>query len=116
MAVTKEELIGYIRVWVSADTEIKKLRAELKRLNEEKKQMTNKLIEVMKDNEIDTIDMNEGKLQYKKTVVKSPISKKYLIDCLQKYYANDSKMIEDLTNHILDNRQLKTYESIKHKN
>ena len=36
---TKEELIGYIRNWVTAETEIKRLRAEMKRLNQEKKQM-----------------------------------------------------------------------------
>ena len=113
---TKEELIGYIRTWVSAESEIKRLRTEMKRLNQEKKQMSNKLIDVMKENEIDTIDMNEGKLQYKKTVVKSPISKKYLLTCLQNYKKDDSQMIEELSNHILDNRQTKTYESIKHKN
>lgn len=113
---TKEELIGYIRNWVSAESEIKRLRTEMKRLNQEKKQMTNKLIEVMKDNDIDTIDMNEGKLQYKKTVVKSPISKKHLLLCLQEYYKNDKETIEQVTNHILDSRLSKVYESIKHKN
>tara|TARA_B100001063_G_C16528940_1_gene435446 strand:+ start:99 stop:449 length:351 start_codon:yes stop_codon:yes gene_type:complete len=116
MTTTKEELIGYIRTWVSADSELKRMRTEMKRLNQEKKQMTNKLIEIMKDNEIDTIDMNEGKLEYKKTVVKSPISKKYLLTCLQNFYKNDNQIIEDLSNHILENRQTKTYESIKHKN
>ena len=116
MTTTKEELIGYIRTWVSADSELKRMRTEMKRLNQEKKQMTNKLIEIMKDNDIDTIDMNEGKLQYKKTVVKSTISKKYLITCLQNYYKDDNHVIEDLSNHILENRQTKTYESIKHKN
>jgi hypothetical protein len=116
MTTTKEELIGYIRNWVTADTELKKLRMQMKTLNQEKKQMTNKLIEIMKDNDIDTIDMNDGKLQYKKTVVKSPISKKYLLTCLQNYYKDDNRMIEELSNHILDNRETKTYESIKHKN
>ena len=90
MTTTKEELIGYIRNWVTADTELKRLRMQMKSLNQEKKQMTNKLIEIMKDNDIDTIDMNEGKLQYKKTIVKSPISKKYLLSCLQNYYKDDS--------------------------
>lgn len=113
---TKEELIGYIRNWVSAESEIKRLRTQMKSLNQEKKQMTNKLIEVMKENDIDTIDMNEGKLQYKKTVVKAPISKKHLLFCLQEYYKNDNETIEQVTNHILDSRQSKVYESIKHKN
>ena len=31
-------------------------------------------------------------------------------------YKDDNHMIEELSNHILDNRQTKTYESIKHKN
>ena len=116
MTTTKDELIGYIRNWVSTESELKNLRGEIKRLNQEKKQLSNKLIEIMKENEIETIDMNEGKLQYKKTVVKSPISKKYLLSCLQNYYKDDNHMIEELSNHILDNRQTKTYESIKHKN
>ena len=33
---TKEELIGYIRNWVTVETEIKRLRVEMKRLNQEK--------------------------------------------------------------------------------
>ena len=48
------------------DTQLKNLRTELKRLNQEKKEISNKLIDIMKDNDIETIDMNEGKIQYKK--------------------------------------------------
>ena len=39
MATTKEELIGYIRTWVSADSELKRMRTEMKRLNQEKKSL-----------------------------------------------------------------------------
>ena len=116
MATTKEELIGYIRNWVSTDTQLKNLRGEIKRLNQEKKELSNRLIGIMKENEIETIDMNEGKLQYKKSTVKAPISKKHLISCLESYYKNDSSVIEELTTHILDSRETKVYESIKHKN
>jgi seryl-tRNA synthetase len=116
MTTTKDELIGYIRNWVTTDSELKSLRSEIKRLNQEKKQLSNKLIEIMKQNEIETIDMNEGKLQYKKSTVKAPISKKHLISCLESYYKNDSSVIEELTTHILDSRETKVYESIKHKN
>lgn len=116
MTTTKEELIGYIRNWVNMDSELKSLRTEIKRLNQEKKQLSNKLIDIMKENEIETIDMNEGKLQYKKSTVKAPISKKHLISCLESYYKNDSSVVEELTTHILDSRETKVYESIKHKN
>ena len=116
MSTTKEELIGYIRNWVTTETEIKNLRSEIKRLNQEKKQLSNKLIDIMKENEIETIDMNEGKLQYKRSTVKAPISKKHLITCLESYYKNDTSVVDELTSHILDTRETKVYESIKHKN
>ena len=116
MTTTKEELIEYIRNWVAADTQLKTLRSQIKQLNQQKKELTNRLISIMKDNEIETIDMNEGKLQYKKTVVKSPISKKHLLACLQEYYKDNEEQVEQLTNHILDSRETKVYESINHKN
>ena len=98
------------------DTQLKNLRTELKRLNQEKKEISNKLIDIMKDNDIETIDMNEGKIQYKKSVVKAPISKKHLMACLESYYKNDTNTVDELASHILDNREIKVYESIKHKN
>ena len=33
MTTTKEELIGYIRNWVTTDNQLKNLRGEIKRLN-----------------------------------------------------------------------------------
>lgn len=113
---TKDELIGYIRNWVNTDGELKSLRSEVKRLNQEKKHLSNKLIEIMKENEIETIDMNEGKLLYKKSIVKAPISKKHLIQCLESFYKTDTALVDELTNHILESRGTKVYESIKHKN
>lgn len=116
MTTTKEELIEHIRNWVAADTQLKTLRSQIKQLNQQKKELSTMLISIMKDNEIETIDMNEGKLQYKKTLVKSPISKKHLLACLKAYYKDNENEIEELTNHILDSRETKVYESIKHKN
>ena len=116
MTTTKEELIGYIRNWVTTDNQLKSLRGEIKRLNQEKKELSNRLIGIMKENDIETIDMNEGKIQYKKSTVKAPISKKHLITCLESFYKNDKETVDELATHILDNRETKVYESIKHKN
>jgi len=37
------------------------------------------------------------------------------LSALQKYYANDPKIAEDLTKHVLDNREEKVKETIKRK-
>ena len=113
---SREELIDQIRNWVTIDTELKNLRKRVKELNVQKKDISNTLIDVMKQNEIDTIDMNEGKLLYKKTSVKSAISKKHLLQCLHEFYKNDSDMVNEVTKHILESRETKVFESIKHKN
>ena len=113
---SRDELVQHIRNWVTIENELKSLRQQVKALNTQKKQISGTLIQVMKDNDIDTIDMNEGKLLYKKTTVKAPISKKHLLESLQNFYKNDTEIVEALSNHILESRQTKTLESIKHKN
>ena len=40
----------------------------------------------------------------------------HLIQCLESFYKTDTALVDELTNHILESRGTKVYESIKHKN
>jgi len=112
---TKEQLVVNIKEWIQIDNEIAKLKAEIKERNNKKKLLTTNLVTVMKSNSIDCFDINGGALVYKKSVVKKPINGKMLLQTLQNYYKNDPSIAEDLTKHILDNRQEKVKETIQHK-
>jgi hypothetical protein len=112
---TKEQLVVNIKEWIQIDNEIGKLKAEIKERNNKKKLLTSNLVTVMKSNAIDCFDINGGALVYKKSVVKKPINGKMLLHTLQKYYQNNPTMAEDLTKHILDNREEKVKETIQHK-
>jgi len=112
---TKEELVNSVKEWIKMDNEIAKLKAERKERNVKKKTLTESLMNVMKKNEIECFDINGGALVYKKNTIKKPISGKTLLSALQKYYANDPKIAEDLTKHVLDNREEKVKETIKRK-
>jgi len=111
---TKEQLVNNIREWVKIDTEISQLRNEIKERNNKKKFMTESLVNVMKSNNIDCFDINDGSLIYKKNIVKKPINSKMLLSSLQNYY-KDKAMAEDLTKYILDNREEQLKETIKRK-
>ena len=111
---TKEQLVNNIREWVKIDSEIVQLRNEIKERNNKKKVMTETLVNVMKSNNIDCFDINDGSLVYKKNVVKKPVNSKTLLSSLQKYY-KDQNMAEDLTKYIMDNREEQTKETIKRK-
>ena len=110
----KEQLVNNIREWVRIDNEISQLRQEIKERNNKKKNMTENLVNVMKTNNIDCFDINEGSLIYKKSTVKKPINSKTLLSSLQNYY-KDQNVAEDLTKYIMDNREEKIKETIKRK-
>lgn len=112
---TKEQLVNKIRDWVKIDTEIAQLKAEIKDRNNKKKLITTELVTVMKTNQIDCFDINGGALVYKKSVVKKPINGKSLMTILQNYYKTQPEVAEELTKHILDNREEKIKETIKRK-
>ena len=57
---TKQILVQNIREWVKLDNEIRALKKEEKARQTEKKQLNENLIEIMKSNEIDCVDIKVG--------------------------------------------------------
>ena len=113
---TKEELISNVKEWIKMDNEISAFQTEIKERKNKKKLLTERLMNVMKKNEIDCVDIKGGALLYKKTITKKPINAKTLMVTLKEYYKNSNpQLAEDLTKHILENREESVKESIKRK-
>lgn len=112
---TKEQLVSNIKEWIKIDTEILRLKAEIKDKTNKKKGLTENLVNVMRTNNIDCFDINDGTLVYKKNKVKKPISGKSLLSSLKNYYKNDSNIAEELTKYIMENREEQIKEIIKRK-
>ena len=111
----KEQLVNNIKEWIKMDNEITQLKGEIKERNNKKKILTESLVSVMKTNSIDCFDINGGALVYKKNKIKKPINGKTLLTALQNYYKNDVKIAEEITKHVMDNREEKIKETIKRK-
>jgi len=112
---TKEQLVKIIKEWVKNDNDIRILQKEIRKRRLEKKQISSKLMEVMKSNEIDVFDINDGQIQYSKRTTKKPITKKILMDILSKYYNGDYMKANELNTFILENREEQTRETIMRK-
>jgi hypothetical protein len=112
---TKEELVKHIRGWIQIDNDMILLQKQMKALREEKKNLTSSLVDVMKSNEIDCFDINDGKLIYAKSKHKKPINKKSLYVALQVYFKDDTNLAQDVSEHILNSREETIKESIKRK-
>jgi hypothetical protein len=111
---TKAQLVQYIKSWIETDNDMRNLQKEMKTLRDNKKTLTDALVNVMKSNEIDVFDINDGKLVYAKTKVKAPINKTSLFTALMQHY-NDEDAAKKLSDFILDSRQEKVKESIRRK-
>jgi hypothetical protein len=112
---TKQILVQNIREWVKLDNEIRALKKEEKVRQNEKKQLNENLIEIMKSNEIDCVDIKDGQICYTQKNVKKPITKKNLMNILTKYFKGDMEKAENANEFILDNREETTKETITRK-
>jgi hypothetical protein len=112
---TKDQLIKSIKEWVRIDKEIRTLSKEIATRKKEKKNISISLMDIMKKNEIDCFDINNGQILYTKKNVKKPITKKVLMDILSKYYKGDLAKATQLNNYIIDNREETVKENIEFK-
>ena len=78
--------------------------------------MTDELLSIMKDNEIECFDINNGKLLYTQRKTKKAVSKKTLLETLNNYFKDDECLASELTKYILDSREEKIVETIRRKN
>lgn len=102
---TKETLIKTIKEWVKLDNEIRSLKQEQTSRNRDKKVLSNTLLDIMKSNEIDCVDIKDGQLCYTQQNVKKPITKKNLLTILSKYFKGDVETATDITEFISSNRE-----------
>ena len=91
------------------------MKADIKEKTNKKKSLTETLVTVMKQNSIDCFDINGGALMYKQKKSKKPISCKFLLEELQKYYKDQPDLAKELTKHLLDNRLETVKDEIKRK-
>ena len=115
MAETKEQLINIIKDWVRLDNDIRKLQKEVSDRKKEKTKMSSSLISIMKENEIDCFDLKDGQLVYATKNVKKPITKKTLIDILNKYCKGDYMKACEINDFIMNSREEVVKEVIIHK-
>lgn len=112
---SKDELINHIKYWIEIDNQINEFQTQIKTLRDKKKTLSITLMDIMKTNEIDCVNVNDGKLMYTKSKIKKPINKKSLMNALNDFFKNDSDVAKELSEHIMNSREETVKETIKRK-
>ena len=109
----RAQLIRYVKEWLTLESELATLRSEMKKRRDEKKAISDKLIYVMKENDIDCLDTQDGKLLYSQNKVKQAITKKNLSTILAEYYKNDDDKANNLFDFIMEKQEVKIKDNIR---
>lgn len=100
----KEQLKKFLQSWCKNDSEITELQKQVKLRKVEKKNMNTRLLEIMKKNEIDRIDLNdEGTLIFKQQKIKKNLTKKTILALLDTYFEGDTDKVQDINKFLCDN-------------
>jgi hypothetical protein len=114
--MNKSELLETVKRWMEIDDEIKNITNIAREKRKEKKQITDILVNTMKENEIDCFDLAGGnKLIYSKHKGKKALSKTHLLNALKQFYKNDDAQVQELSKFILDTREDNVTENIRRK-
>jgi hypothetical protein len=112
MEANREMLVYNIKSWITLDSRLKELQKQIKVIRKEKKLATEQLTHIMRENDIDCFDINDGKLIYCQRNIKKPLSKKHLLDSLTKYFKNKEEA-KNVGTYIMDTRGSKMVENIR---
>jgi hypothetical protein len=111
----REMLKTILKQWVVNDNTSRALSAELAKKRKVNKELTQRLLEVIKRLDIETVDINNGYISYVKKTQQKGLSKKLLNEIFTKYYRGNIDEVQRMTNFINDNREVTVKETIVRK-
>ena len=103
-----------IKNWVSLDNNIKHINEKLKEMRNRKSELEGSIQHYLDMNNIEspTIEITDGKLKFGTNKTTSPLTYKYIEQCLINTIRNEEHVSKIMT-YIKDNRDTKTEKSIK---
>ena len=114
--MTNVIVVNDVKKWIELDRDIRDLQRKIKERRIMKKALTEKIVNIMRDNDIDIFNTKDGKIVYTQTKQKAPITKKHLLTCLDVLFEGDSSEKDKISDYILNTRSVKILDNLKKKN
>lgn len=102
----KQALIDIVKSWVTVDNQIRALSSKLRDLRKEKKCKNEDMIKIMKANDIDSFDLKDGQILYKKETKREALTQKKLMEILSKHPQLGEEQAKHLNQFVYDRRKV----------
>ena len=103
-----------IQQWVALDNNIKKLQQEMKELRNNRSELTNNIFTYIETNNLENavIQISDGKLKFQNVKTASPLTFKFLEECLKDCIANEEQ-VKQIIKYIKSKREPKYNNDIR---
>ena len=103
-----------IKKWVHLDNQLKLVNDKVKEIKQEKDNVEELIIQYVDTNNLNnaTAKISGGKLKFVETKQSSPLTLKYIKECLNECIENQQQ-VDLILNHIKDNREIKYSKDVK---
>lgn len=111
---TEGELVAMVQEWMELEKENKDLQAALRAVRAKQKAAAASLIDVMREHNIDCLDVKSGRISHKTSKCRGSVSKKHLLNAIATFFseAEDPSISSKLTQHIMATRDVKMRDQI----
>ena len=104
-SVSTTNLTAIVKAWVVNDNQIRALNKKMRELRQEKKAHTEKMVDVMKQYEIDNFDVKDGQIHYRTQNHREPLTQKKLLSILASHPQMNEHQANLLGQFIYDSRK-----------
>ena len=103
-----------IKKWVHLDNQLKLVNDKVKEIKQEKDNVEELIIQYVDTNNLNnaTAKISGGKLKFVETKQSSPLTLKYIKECLNECIENQQQ-VDLILNYIKDNREIKYSKDVK---
>jgi hypothetical protein len=103
-----------IKKWVHLDNQLKVINDKVKEIKQERDNVEGQIIEYVDTNHLNnaTAKITGGKLKFVETKQTSPLTLKYIKECLSECIETEQQ-VDLILNYIKDNREIKLSKDIK---
>lgn len=98
--------------WSSADNDINDYKNEIKNLNNKKKELTDRIIQKMKTNNLKCAPVTDGILELVSKPVPQSLNKEHIKTCINKCINNINKA-DEITDFIFTNKEVVKKDDLK---
>jgi len=108
-----EEIRNYCKEFVSIDIKIKELKTEIKKQNDLKENIENKILEKLTNHNENFYNFNNYSFKKNKSILNGQIKPEYISEVLLTFVTDDTNRLKELVKLILDKRKITEKSNLK---